>query len=163
VHLEGLDQLKKIHLIGPRTCDFLACSIVPQPVMLLRAPDTVIICALNISIHFSFRVHVYALILHIYIHQCLYSPLLGLGLFSSFIIFFTQMVGLLGRVISPSQGHNLCTGQHKHRINADTDIHALSGIRTHIPSIQAADISCLRPRGHCDWLALILAYLILSA
>jgi hypothetical protein len=31
---------------------------------------------------------------------------------------FTQSVGLLGRVIGPSQGHNLHTQQHKHRINA---------------------------------------------
>jgi hypothetical protein len=32
----------------------------------------------------------------------------------------SQMVGLLGRVISPSQGLYLNTGQHKHRINAYT-------------------------------------------
>jgi hypothetical protein len=38
-----------------------------------------------------------------------------------------------------------------HRINAHTDIHVLSGIRTHDPSIQASkDSSCLRPCGHCD-------------
>jgi hypothetical protein len=41
------------------------------------------------------------------------------------------------------------TGQHKHRINAN--IRASSGIRTHDPSVQAGeDISCPRPRGHCD-------------
>jgi hypothetical protein len=33
---------------------------------------------------------------------------------------FSQTVWLLGRVISPSQGRNLNTGQHKHRINAYT-------------------------------------------
>jgi hypothetical protein len=33
---------------------------------------------------------------------------------------FSQSVGLLGRVISPSQGRYLNTGQHKHRINAYT-------------------------------------------
>jgi hypothetical protein len=33
---------------------------------------------------------------------------------------FSQTVGLLGRVISPSQGRYLNTGQHKHRINAYT-------------------------------------------
>jgi hypothetical protein len=38
---------------------------------------------------------------------------LGPGLFFSFVIFFTQMVGLLGWVISQSQGHYLNTGQHK--------------------------------------------------
>jgi hypothetical protein len=48
---------------------------------------------------------------------------------------FTHSVGLHGRGISPSQGRYLHTGQHKHRINAHTDIHASSGIRTHDPSI----------------------------
>jgi hypothetical protein len=33
---------------------------------------------------------------------------------------FSQAVGFLGRVISPSQGRYLNTGQHKHRINAYT-------------------------------------------
>jgi hypothetical protein len=68
----------------------------------------------------------------------------------SFLILFTQTVGLLGRVISPSQGLYLHTGQHKHRISAhNTDIHALSGIPTHDPSDRASEVgSCLRPRGH---------------
>jgi hypothetical protein len=31
------------------------------------------------------------------------------------------------------------------------NIHALSGIRTHDPSVRASeDSSCIRPRGHCD-------------
>jgi hypothetical protein len=33
---------------------------------------------------------------------------------------FSQTVGLLGRLIRPSQSHYLNTGQHKHRINAYT-------------------------------------------
>jgi hypothetical protein len=37
----------------------------------------------------------------------------GPGLFFSFVIFFTQSVGLLGQEISPSQGRYLHTGQHK--------------------------------------------------
>jgi hypothetical protein len=38
-----------------------------------------------------------------------------------------------------------------HRINAYTDIHALSGIRIHDPTVRASeDSSCLRPRGHRD-------------
>jgi hypothetical protein len=79
-------------------------------------------------------------IFHSFIHQWLYSPLLGTGLFRSFVIFFTQTVGLLGRWINPSQGRYL-----------HTDIHASSGIRTHDPSVRASeDSSCFRPRGHCD-------------
>jgi hypothetical protein len=53
-----------------------------------------------------------------FIHQWLYSPLLGPGLLFSFVIFFTQTIRLLGWVISLSQGCYLHTGHHKHRINA---------------------------------------------
>jgi hypothetical protein len=57
--------------------------------------------------------------------------------------------GLLWRGISPSQGRYLHTEQHKHIIN--TDIHALSGIRTHNRSVRAREHSSwLRTRGHCD-------------
>jgi hypothetical protein len=70
---------------------------------------------------------------------------------------FPQTVGLLGRVISPAQGPYLHTGQHKQRIKAHTDIHALIGIRTRDPSILASeDSSCLRPRGHCERRLLVL-------
>jgi hypothetical protein len=37
VLLEGLGQLKKIHLIGTRPRDLPACSMVPQPTTLPRA------------------------------------------------------------------------------------------------------------------------------
>jgi hypothetical protein len=78
--------------------------------------------------------------IHSFIHQWLYSPLLGPDLFFSSVMFSTQTVGLLGQVISPSQGRYL-----------HTDIHTLSGIRTHDPSIRASeDSSCLRHRGHWD-------------
>jgi hypothetical protein len=52
--------------------------------------------------------------------QWLYSPLLGPDLLFSFVIIFIQMVGLVGRVISPSQGRYLHTEQHKHRTNSHT-------------------------------------------
>jgi hypothetical protein len=52
----------------------------------------------------------------IFIHQWLYSTLLGPGLLFCFVIFIAQMVGLLGGVINPSQGRYLHT-EHKHRIN----------------------------------------------
>jgi hypothetical protein len=66
-------------------------------------------------------------------------------------ILFTQTIGLLGRVISLLQGPYLHTEQHKHRINAHTDIHDSSGIRTHDPSVRAGeDSSCIRQRGHYD-------------
>jgi hypothetical protein len=60
--------------------------------------------------------------------------------FSLQFLTLRQSVGLLGRGISPSQGHDL----------TQTDIHALNGIRTHDPSVrEGEDISCLRRRGHC--------------
>jgi hypothetical protein len=51
------------------------------------------------------------------IYLWLYSPLLDLGRFFSFLI-YTQSVGLLGRGINPSQGRYLHTEQHKQRIHA---------------------------------------------
>jgi hypothetical protein len=51
----------------------------------------------------------YAIIIHSFNHQLLYSPLLGPGLFLIFVIFSTQTVGHLGRVISSSQGRYLYT------------------------------------------------------
>jgi hypothetical protein len=78
---------------------------------------------------------------------------------SSVSWFYTQSVGL-GRGNNPSQGRYLQTEQHKHRINAhNTDIHALSGIRTHDPSVRASEeSSCLRPRGRSLWSANLSAY-----
>jgi hypothetical protein len=51
---------------------------------------------------------------HSFIHQWLYSPSLGPGLFFIFLIFFTQ-TELLGWVISSSQGRYPHTGQRRHR------------------------------------------------
>jgi hypothetical protein len=60
---------------------------------------------------------------------------------------FSHTVGLLGRVISPSQGRYLNKGHHKQNKRIHTpNIHALSGIRTHDPRVR----SCLRQRGYCD-------------
>jgi hypothetical protein len=57
-----------------------------------------------------------------------------------------QLVGLLGRGIGPTQGLYLHrTTQHR---KMRRHIHASSGIRTHDPSVRAAeDSTSLRPRG----------------
>jgi hypothetical protein len=68
----------------------------------------------------------------------LYSPLLDLGrlTYRRFLELFRHMVGLLGRVVSPSQGLYLYrTTQHR---KTRTNIHALSEIRNHDPSNQPA-------------------------
>jgi hypothetical protein len=54
-------------------------------------------------------------------HMCIiiYTPH-TLLFFSMALPAHLQSAGLLGRVISPSQGRYLNTGQHKHRINAYT-------------------------------------------
>jgi hypothetical protein len=89
--------------------------------------------------------------LHLSISLWLYRPFCWTSAAFSLSWSFTQSVGLLGRGISPSQGRYLHIGQHKHRINAHTDIHASSGIRTRDPSVWAGeDGSCLRPRSHRD-------------
>jgi hypothetical protein len=70
-----------------------------------------------------------------YLSLWLYSPWRTLAAsHMRFIELFRQMVGLPGRVISPSQGLYLHrTTQHR---KTRTDIHVLSGIRTHDPSNQ---------------------------
>jgi hypothetical protein len=61
---------------------------------------------------------------------------LGRLTYRRFLELFTQMVGLLGRVISQSQGLYLHrTTQHR---KTRTNIYALSGILTHDPSNQPA-------------------------
>jgi hypothetical protein len=46
------------------------------------------------------------------------QPFVGPWPLFQFLDLFTELVGLLGRGISPSQGHYWHTGQDKHRINA---------------------------------------------
>jgi hypothetical protein len=97
------------------------------------------------------RTYTHSLLKQLYIHSLMVLQLLVAPWpFLQFRNYFTQTVELLGRVISPSQGRYLNTGQHKHRTNAHTDIHALSGIRTDDPSVLAGEESSwLWPRGHC--------------
>jgi hypothetical protein len=107
---------------------------------------------ITMEIHSLHNFYTYCIALFI----CLYSsmalqPLLDPGLFFSFAIVFYTDGRTIGRGISQSQSRYLHIGQHKHRINAHTDIHALSGIRTHDPSVRASkDSSCLRLYGHYD-------------
>jgi hypothetical protein len=79
---------------------------------------------------------------------CLYSPLLGLGIFFfffSFLILYTIRSALW-------------TGGNKHRINTQTSSTS-SGVRTHGPSVGAGkDNSCLRPHGQFHQHVLVLAY-----
>jgi hypothetical protein len=85
-----------------------------------------------LSVCLSVCLSIYYLSLFLSIYVWLYSPLLNLGRFFSFLI-YTQSVGLLERGISPSQGRYLHTGQHKQRINAhtgQTGIHALDRAAT---------------------------------
>jgi hypothetical protein len=77
----------------------------------------------------------------------LYSPYLDL---SRFLILYT--VDRTPWTWDQPIARLLPTHRITQRINAhNTDIHALSGVRTHDPSVQASeDSSCLRARGHCD-------------
>jgi hypothetical protein len=83
--------------------------------------------------------------IYLSIYLWLYSPLLGLGRFFSFLNLNT--VGRTAWTGDQPVTRPLPT----HRINAHTAIDVLSGMRTHDPSVRAGeDNSCLRPRGHCD-------------
>jgi hypothetical protein len=67
-----------------------------------------------------------------------------------FLNHFSQTVGLLVRVISPSQGRYLNKGLHKHRMNTythQTPMLCVGFART-IPAFE--DSSCLRLRRYCD-------------
>jgi hypothetical protein len=60
---------------------------------------------------------------------------------------FRQLVGLLGQGIGPTQGHYLHRTTHHRKTRKH--IHTSSGIRTHDPSVRAAeDSTYLRAHGH---------------
>jgi hypothetical protein len=71
------------------------------------------------------------------------------NLFSETYESIGQLVGLLGRVIGPTQG--LCLHRTTQHRKTRTHIRAMSGIPTHDHSVQAAeDSTCLRTLGHWD-------------
>jgi hypothetical protein len=79
-------------------------------------------------------------------NNSIYSPLLGPGLIFRSVIFLAH-----SRSHQPVARQVPRTGQHQHRINVHTDIHALSGIWTHDPNVLASDdSSCLRPYSHSE-------------
>jgi hypothetical protein len=87
--------------------------------------------------------------IHSFVHQWLYSPLLGRGLFFSSAIFSTWTVELLGRVISPSQGcylHRATQTQNK-RIYKHPCLQWDPNPRSQRSSERRP---CLRPRSHCE-------------
>jgi hypothetical protein len=86
-----------------------------------------------------------------FIHQWLYNTLFGPWP----LLQFRNLFYTVGRDSlyewSALRKAAACTGQHKHRINAYTDIHALSGLRTHDPSFRGSEDSLRhRLRYHCD-------------
>jgi hypothetical protein len=85
-------------------------------------------------------------------HRRRLSRIRPLGFFRFRIYFlklmnvFRHLVGLLGRGISPTQGLYLPRTTQGRKMR--THIHASSRIRTHDPSVRAAEVStCLRPLG----------------
>jgi hypothetical protein len=63
---------------------------------------------------------------------------------------YRQLVGLLGRVMSPV-ARPLPRQRNTNTEESRTHIHASSVIRTHGPRVRSSeDISCLRPSGYCD-------------
>jgi hypothetical protein len=60
--------------------------------------------------------------IHLFRSSKALQPFVGPWLFFSFVNIFNHTVQLLGRVVSQSQGRYQHREQHKHRINAHTDI-----------------------------------------
>jgi hypothetical protein len=88
---------------------------------------------------------------HSFIYQWLYSPLLRPGLFFSFVMLFTQTVGLLGRGISPDS-RPLSTERTTQTQNIRTHIHPCLELDSNPRSQYSSQrrSSCFRPRVHCD-------------
>jgi hypothetical protein len=105
--------------------------------------------------HFRFKWHFLS------IYLWLYSPLLSLGRSFTFLIIYAYTAGRSPWTGDQPVARPLPTHRTTHKKNSDnTDIYALSGIRTNDPSVQAReDSSCLRPRGHCDRLKLFCTFL----
>jgi hypothetical protein len=110
--------------------------------------DAYIASSATCSIYFPFSVSLrllLLLLLLLLLPTLFFSPValqslkdLGRLRYSRFLQLFIHMVGLLGRVISPSQSLYLHrTTQYR---KTRTNIHSLSGIRTHDPSNQPAKI-----------------------
>jgi hypothetical protein len=79
----------------------------------------------------------------------LYSPLFDLGHLFGFLIFYT--VGRTPWAGGQPFARSLPAHWTAQTEETHTDIHALSGIRNHDPSVRAGeDRSCLRPLGQCD-------------
>jgi hypothetical protein len=80
----------------------------------------------------------------------LYNPLLGLGPFFSFLIFYT--VGRIPWTKDQPITRLLPAHRTEETEYMHTDIHASSGIQINNPSVWAGEHSSyLRLRGHCDW------------
>jgi hypothetical protein len=84
---------------------------------------------------FSYR---YKINLHSFIHSWIYSPLLGPGLFFYFEILSIQTIGLIGGVMSLSQGRYLHTGQHKQNKRIHRHPCFWAGFKPTIPAFERA-------------------------
>jgi hypothetical protein len=87
------------------------------------------------------------------------QPNSGLGHFNKIsfslqLLDLGQSVGLLGWVISSSQGLSLYANIENAHTTQILNIHAQSAVRTHGPGVRLSeDISCFRPLGYRDRLA----------
>jgi hypothetical protein len=80
------------------------------------------------------------------IYLCLYSSLLDLGRFFSFLNPYA-----VGKTPWTGDQHRRKAAIYTQNNTNTEDIYASSGIQTHDPSVQASkDSSCLVPHGHCD-------------
>jgi hypothetical protein len=131
-----LHTIATLTMLAALLCTAEPCLALPPPTLLMdlleyfmkiipatatehaKIVSSIMLTVIKCNIEILFAKQRKGSFIHFFFHQWLYSPLLGPGLFFSFVIFLTQMIGLLGRVLSPSQGRYLHTKQHKHRINA---------------------------------------------
>jgi hypothetical protein len=101
-------------------------------------------------------VHIFQVL---FFFQWLFQPIQCPGLLFSSVIILHRRYDSLGdwAVRRKAAAYT----QDNTNTNVYTDIHALSGIRTHDPRVRAReDSSCLRRRGYCDRHSKFLLYII---
>jgi hypothetical protein len=104
-----LSMLRTRYLV--QKCQFLWCGFI---FCARRSFKKYVLPSLNIKSLLQYKLH------FIFFSSITLPPHSGPRPLIQFCNHFSQAVGLFGRVISPSKGLYLNTGQHKHRINAYT-------------------------------------------
>jgi hypothetical protein len=141
VRLEVLRQLKKIHLIGTRTDNLPACSLVPQPTTLPLAPPPDVfgrreICLLTLR-HSR-------ILLQIALN--LWLSILKKSYHRELVWYISFLQFCLPSHKQPS-GTYVCKFKSFFKCKERSPYHATSQVPAQIPSLKSEDAICAAPSG----------------